>query len=150
LAWLSGAASLLLLAGCMAVPVVTLATAIMLRPREAGEWVGSVEGVRTEISFDRTEGTATVKTSASRFGLKAGEPLVLGYEIDDGESPMAIDFVVLGPDGKSERVRFKGIMNFISDDVLTICVCLDGTSRPETFKTVAESNVYSLALSKVK
>jgi hypothetical protein len=137
LAWLSGAASLLLLAGCMAVPVVTLATAIMLRPREAGEWVGSVEGV-------------TVKTSASRFGLKAGEPLVLGYEIDDGESPMAIDFVVLGPDGKSERVRFKGIMNFISDDVLTICVCLDGTSRPETFKTVAESNVYSLALSKVK
>jgi len=149
-AWVSGSVLVLFVAGCVAVPVVGIAAAVLMRAKEAGQWVGTADGVRTEISFDSKAGTATVKTSAPKFGLEAGKTLVMGYEIDAKDSPIFIDFVMLDPDGESERGRIKGIMNFISGDVLTICFCLDGVNRPESFKTAAESGVYSVVFSKVR
>jgi hypothetical protein len=137
------------LLGCLAAPALIVVGAAGSKGRHYGDWIGNLEGIYVRVSFERDNMlSAEVFDDEGWNGFEL--PAKLAYEIDYSQTPIHVDFVDLDPDTGAESGRVKGIMNFISQDVMALCFCFNGNVRPEAFEDDPDNDIYSLILHKRK
>ncbi|MBF4983775.1 hypothetical protein FNJ87_05315 [Nonlabens mediterrranea] len=105
-----------------------------------GRWKGEA---KSNIGFLEltSDGYAVLEFNGSKMGGKSyyhdGKELAMTYQIDDKQSPVAIDLIRIDKSDDTEVGRLKGILETKSKDQLHIALGFGREDRPTDYTTGA-------------